>query len=146
MPKGNNLTLIISPSDFYLRNENLINEAIVFYQKHCKTRKPLSKQIVFDNMPSSLIYTFPNSAAMTSFFPDFTLIEFNPQQYIHITEQEKENLILHELGHVIGLEHVEDGNRIMNTELVNFQVKDTFKDELSSFCKDLTALPDRPYY
>lgn len=131
----------IVPTHFYLTNQDTIDPLLRIVYDECRPAQDILVNIKFDYFPLELLRTNPGEAGATAIFPDLTMININIYQYAYMSPKEQQTLILHELGHMIGMPHQGDSSSVMYMENHNRADFIKFKQELKIYCKSLVDVP-----
>lgn len=133
----------IIPTHFYLTNQELIDPLLKIIHVNCIPKEDILVNLKLDYFPLDLLLAHPHEAGATSIFPDLTMLDINIYKYAYMSKKEQETLILHELGHMIGLPHEESASAVMYHEnSAQADLKD-FLSKVKNHCKNLTDVPRR---
>lgn len=136
----------VKTNEFYQENKSLIDSVLKDFSHHCQTKRPLKLNLEFNFLPLQLQIIQPQQIGFTSSFKDLTLVEVNKDYWETVPEMSRKSLLLHELGHAIGLEHEEKEASVMKQQAPeNADFIGYFK-KIEVFCKKLNKIPDVQKY
>lgn len=132
---------------FYELNKDIIDKSVQFLKDNCLTKDKMDLNLSFSGLPGMLVNISPEKVGMTSFFHDVTMIETNIFNYVNLSEKQKTIYFLHELGHAVGLNHVEnDEKSIMFFRNNGLGDLNSFKLTLREHCGEIKDVPRKPNY
>ena len=135
------LSIIIEKNDFYHQNKTLIDETVSIFEEKCRPKKDIDLKIKFDFLPEQIVDINPYQNGLTSIFKTESFVEVNKSKFYDMDDVSRKNLLLHEVGHAIGLGHVDQEEDVMNPAQQKKVDYNAFFKKIENHCKQMEDVP-----
>lgn len=136
-----NLNIVVEKNSFYYNHEPLVDNVVSVFEQHCRPKEDIILKLKFDYIPDQVVAITPNQEGLTSIFRTESFVEVNPYSFESMSEERQKNLLLHEVGHAIGLKHVDIEGDVMHQHVQEKVDYKKFFDTIKNHCKPLEDVP-----